>query len=105
MGGCVRGSSTPPLSAESEQASTVRQAQGNFRVGRQGRQTRQIIQRNNTALLRHCLPATVIGGGHASTDAVDGSSSEHLLPRRATAACVRGRACCCSTAHATGEED
>ena len=65
-----------------------------FAYAGKGRQTRQIIQRNHSW---HRLPLLVIGG-HASTDAPHGSSSEHPLPRRATAACThvraRVRACC-----------
>ena len=63
-----------------------------FAYAGKGRQTRQIIQRNHSW---HRLPLLVIGG-HASTDAPHGSSSEHLLPRWATAARLL------YTAHATG---
>jgi hypothetical protein len=88
---CVRGSSTPPFSGKH---STVGAGQLSRRPARKADEVDHSTQ-------QHRLPLMVIGG-HASTDAPDGSSSEHLLPRRATAACVRARACC-STAHATGD--
>ena len=81
MGGCVRGSSTPPLSGKH---STVGAWQLSRRPARKADEVDHSTQ-------QHCLPLTVIGG-NAATDALDGSSSEHLLPQRATAACVRVRA-------------
>jgi hypothetical protein len=88
VGGCVRGSSHS-ASQRKAQYGRRRASKPVFRVRRQGRQTRVEADRSTQ---RNCLPAVMIGG-HASTDAEDGSSSEHLLPRRATAACVRVRAC------------